>query len=132
MFGAAKFAEVEPIYQFYWDRLMDLGEELIQNPDMRIRFEGHACAIGSDEVNRSLSQGRAHAFTEAFKDRVRRGFPEAYRDVWQRIDTPVGYGENVPLLIRARGQGDLLLGNNESPVGRYLNRRIMVLLYKEN
>jgi outer membrane protein OmpA-like peptidoglycan-associated protein len=132
MFGAAKFAEVEPIYQFYWDRLMDLGEELVQNPEMRVRFEGHACAIGSDAVNQRLSLGRAEAFTNAFKERLRRAYPGLYEDIWSRIDQPVGYGENVPLDIRVRGQGDLLLGDNETPVGRYLNRRIMVLLYKEN
>ena len=132
MFGAAKFAEVEPIYQFYWDRLMDLGEELVQNPDMRVRFEGHACAIGSDAVNQRLSLGRAEAFTRAFKERIRNAYPGRYEDIWRRIDQPVGYGEKVPLDIRVRGQGDLLLGDNETPVGRYLNRRIMVLLYKEN
>lgn len=132
MFGAAKFAKTEPIYQFYWERLMSIGSELVQNPSMRVRFEGHACKVGSDAVNDRLSLARAQAFTQAFKERLRRTYPNDYREIWSRIDDPVGFGEKVPLVLKTKERGEILLGDNQSPIGRYRNRRIMVMLYKEN
>jgi len=132
VFGAAKFAKAEPTYQFYWDRLMIIAEELARDPDMRVKFEGHACEIGSDEVNERLSYRRAKRFTEAFKQRVRNNYPQEYQDMWRRIDEPEGFGENIPLRLKLRGREEKLIGDNSSPVGRYLNRRIMVLLYGEH
>lgn len=132
MFGAAEFAGVEPVYQFYWDHLMDIAREMVENPAMSVQFDGHACAIGSETVNERLSLRRAQRFTEAFKERVRRAYPNQYMKIWNRIEPPRGFGENEPLRITIQGRGDLLLGDNDSPIGRYLNRRIMVLLYKEN
>lgn len=132
MFGTAKFDQTEPVYQFYWDRMMHITDELVENPNMRVRIEGHACAIGSEEVNQNLSLRRAQAFTNAMKSRLRQMYPRRYRQIWARIDDPTGYGENVPLTLHLQDVGEILLGDNESPVGRYLNRRIMVLLYKEN
>ncbi len=131
VFGAAKFAKAEPTYQFYWDRLMIIAQELAQNLDMSVKFEGHACKIGSDEVNNRLSYQRAIRFTEAFKQRVKNTYPQIYLQLWERIDEPEGFGENIPLRLKLRGREEKLIGDNSSPVGRYLNRRIMVLLYRE-
>lgn len=132
VFGAAKFAQTEPVYQFYWDKLMEIAKDLVENPNMRVRFEGHACVIGSQEINKSLSSRRAARFTEAFKERIRTYYPNQYQSVVQRIDPPIGYGENEPLTVKLRELGEVLLGDNDTPVGRYMNRRIMVLLYREN
>jgi len=132
VFGAAKFGQVEPVYQFYWDRLMAVAKEILDNSNMRIRFEGHACAIGSDAVNQRLSNRRANRFTKAFKDRVRSAYPTQYQSILKRIDPSAGFGEKEPLRLKLRGQSETLLGDNNTPVGRYLNRRIMVLLYREN
>ena len=132
VFGAAKFAQTEPVYKFYWDKLMEIADDLVQDPNLRVRFEGHACKIGSDEINMRLSERRAKRFTEAFKERIRKYYPNQYYSVMQRVDPPVGYGEKEPLTIKLRDKGEVLLGNNATPVGRYMNRRIMVLLYKEN
>jgi outer membrane protein OmpA-like peptidoglycan-associated protein len=132
VFGAAKFAQVEPVYQFYWDRLMDVAHELVKKPNMRLRFEGHACVIGSDEVNERLSRQRAERFSQAFLNRLRQAYPDIYEEVRRRVETPVGFGEKEPLTVRIKGKGHVLLGDNDNPVGRYLNRRIMVLLYSEN
>jgi outer membrane protein OmpA-like peptidoglycan-associated protein len=132
VFGSARFASVEPVYQFYWKRVMDLAEEMAQNPTMRIRFEGHACAIGPEAVNDRLSLRRAQAYTRVFKERIRQAYPQTYQEVWTRIAEPEGYGESTPLVIKSMEHGDVLLGDNESPAGRYLNRRTQVLLYKEN
>jgi len=132
VFGAAKFARTEPVFQFYWDRLMRLAEDLIDNPHMHIRFEGHACAIGPEDVNLRLSKRRADYFTNGFLDRLRKTYPSHYEDIRRRIETPTGYGEQDPLRIRFRDVGEVLLGDNQSPVGRYRNRRISVMLYREN
>ena len=129
MFGAAQFAQVKPVYEFYWNRLMEIAQELEQNPDMRVRFEGHACAIGKDSTNRLLSVKRAQNFIRKFKEKLVAAYPHTYSSIWERIDLPVGYGERIPLTIQLRGQVEVLFGDNRTPVGRYLNRRIMVKLY---
>lgn len=132
IFGAAKFAKTEPVYRFYWDRLMDIGKELVENSTMRLRFEGHACAIGPEPVNLKLSRQRAQRFTEAFKTRLKRNYPGVYQSVLSRIDPPVGFGESDPLKVKLKGKGLVTMGDNGTPTGRYLNRRIMVLLYIEH
>jgi len=132
IFGAAKFAKTEPVYKFYWDRLMEIGKELVENSNMRVRFEGHACAIGPDNVNQKLSLRRAMLFTEAFKARLKKSYPNQYLNVLNRIDKPVGFGEKDSLKVKLKDKGLVVLGNNYSPTGRYLNRRIMVLLYIEH
>jgi len=131
VFGAAKFAKVEPVYQFYWDRLMEIAEEMRTEPDLRLRFEGHACAVGPSIVNERLSLRRAQRFTEAFLERYRTLYPAYYQNILSRIEKPLGYGEKQPLHLKLKEYGPVLLGDNMSPVGRYLNRRIMVLLYRE-
>ncbi len=132
IFGSAKFNQTEPVYQFYWDRLMDLADELAENPNMRVRFEGHACAIGSDAVNERLSLQRARRFSNAFRDRIRAVYPDQYQSILRRVSEPAGFGEKEPLTVKLKGRSELLLGDNSSPIGRYYNRRIMVLLFKEN
>jgi outer membrane protein OmpA-like peptidoglycan-associated protein len=132
VFGAAKFAQTQPVYQFYWDRLMNLAQEFIQNRNMRIRFEGHACAVGPDRVNERLSFRRAEQFTQAFRERLEQAYPDGYREALLRIEAPVGFGEKEPMRVKLRATGEeVLLGDNQSPVGRYLNRRIMVALFRE-
>lgn len=132
LFGAAKFAKVEPVYQFYWDRMMEIAREVVESTNMHIRFEGHACAIGPTDVNQRLSQRRAEAFTQAFLRRLRSAYPGEYGSLLSRISDPVGFGETEPLRVKIRGVGEVLLGDNSTPYGRYLNRRISVLLYREN
>jgi outer membrane protein OmpA-like peptidoglycan-associated protein len=132
LFGAAKFGQVEPVYAFYWDRVMSVAQEMIQDKALKLRLEGHACAIGPDAVNNKLSLDRAKSFTQAFLDRVKKSYPLEYQDIARRIAQPIGFGEKEPLIIKIRGLGDVLLGDNRSPVGRYLNRRIAILLYREH
>jgi len=132
MFGAAKFAKTEPVYRFYWDRLMEIAGQLVDNEKMRLQFEGHACQTGATALNDRLSKARAAAFTQAFLDELKKNHPEKYQAVRRRVDAPAGYGEHEPLTLRLKGRREVLLGDNQSPVGRYLNRRIMVLLYLEH
>ena len=132
MFGAAKFAKTEPVYRFYWDRLMEIAMELVENPNMRLQFEGHACQTGPEALNQRLSLARAKAFTDAFLQELRKDYPDRYAEVSRRVDAPTGFGESEPLRFRLKGKREVLLGDNQSPVGRYLNRRIMVLLYLQH
>jgi outer membrane protein OmpA-like peptidoglycan-associated protein len=132
IFGAAKFGKVEPVYTFYWDRVMSVAGEMIDNPGMRLRFEGHACAIGPDKVNERLSLQRAVDFTQKFLERVKAKYPQLYEDIRRRIAKPVGAGEREPLYVNLKGVGEVQLGDNNKPIGRYLNRRIAVLLYREH
>jgi len=129
-FGSAKFAETEPVYLFYWDKLMDVARELVANRDMRLRFEGHACKIGPVDVNQRLSYSRSQRFTEAFKERLRQAYPNHYQEAWGRVDPPVGYGESVPMILRLGTRREVMLGDNRFPEGRYLNRRTIVSLYR--
>ncbi|MCK5149053.1 PorV/PorQ family protein [bacterium] len=132
MFGAAKFAKTEPVYRFYWDRLMEIAEELVDNANMRLQFEGHACQTGAEALNDRLSKARAAAFTQAFLEELQKNHPEKYSEVRRRVDAPAGFGEYNPLSLRLKGKREVLLGDNQTPFGRYLNRRIMVLLYLQH
>ena len=132
IFGAAKFGKVEPVYAFYWDRVMSVAGEMIDNPDMRLRFEGHACAIGPARINERLSFQRAADFTKKFLERVKARFPAQYEDLRKRIAAPVGMGSTEPLVVQLKGIGRVQLGDNRTPTGRYMNRRIAVLLYREH
>ncbi|MBN2415012.1 PorV/PorQ family protein [bacterium] len=132
MFGAAKFGTTEPVYRFYWDKLMDMAEELADNPRMTLQFEGHACATGPEKLNERLSYNRAKAFTDAFLERIRQAYPDRFQEISSRVKPPVGCGESTPLTLKMQGRREVILGDNQSPVGRYLNRRIMVLLYQES
>ena len=111
---------------------MDVAKDMIENPDMLLRFEGHACAIGSTSVNERLSKQRAESFTQAFLSRVLKTYPNYYADIKKRVAPPIGFGEREPFKVRLRGGAEITLGDNQTPTGRYLNRRIAVLLYREH
>jgi len=131
VFGAAKFAKIEPVYQFYWDRMLNLVREMAEDPKLTLRFEGHACVIGPEGVNARLSRQRARNFTQAFLERIQQNYPEQYADMRRRIERPVGYGESQPLIVKLKNHGQVLLGDNETAVGRYRNRRISILLLRK-
>jgi outer membrane protein OmpA-like peptidoglycan-associated protein len=131
VFGAAKFAQIEPVYQFYWDRMLQLVQEMAEDRNLKLRFEGHACIIGPEEVNERLSKNRAQNFTQAFLDRVRQTYPDQYNNIRTRTELPKGYGESQPLIVMFKNQGQVILGDNKYPAGRYLNRRISILLLRK-
>jgi hypothetical protein len=117
IFGAAKFAKVEPVYAFYWDRVMSVAGEMVADPY---------------RVNERLSLRRAEDFTAKFLERLKTRYPQQYEELRSRIAQPIGMGEREPLVIQLRDVGEVLLGDNRTPTGRYMNRRIAVLLYREN
>ncbi len=128
-FGVAKFAVTEPLYNFYWDNLLERMPRLLEIENARLRFVGHACAIGPEQINMTLSQKRAQLFYERFLTDVKSTYPGSYLKIKERIDPPVHFGESQPFTVKARGGRVLLLGDNNLPTGRQLNRRVMALIY---
>ncbi|UCE08193.1 MAG: hypothetical protein JSW07_09280, partial [bacterium] len=129
-FGITKFALAEPFYGFYWQNLMERLPDLIDDPQKRIRFLGHACAIGPEPVNQRLSQKRAELFHQRFISDVKTQHPELYDQIKRRIDPPEAFGETKPFFFKRPNGDTVILGDNTKPLGRQLNRRVMVLFYK--
>ncbi len=98
-------AELLPESQGELDRLVLLLEE---NPDIRIRINGHTDNVGSEEDNLRLSDARA-ASVLAYLTRA--GIAGS------RLESQ-GYGETQPL------------ATNETPAGRRLNRRTEFVVLK--
>ena len=85
------------------EQLMPVGVGILtRNPTLVITVEGHTDSVGSAESNQALSEARAQAAKDWF---VAAGIAP------ERIFN-VGYGESRPI------------GDNETPEGRAMNRRI--------
>lgn len=82
--------------------LNELYEFLSENPSMRVRIIGHTDAVGSDEANLRLSQGRCDSVKKNMSDR---GISES------RMETS-GRGETEPI------------DTNDTAEGRANNRRV--------
>jgi outer membrane protein OmpA-like peptidoglycan-associated protein len=128
----AKFAKAKELYHFYWSNLLDRIPFLLKDNKTRMRFVGHGCAIGPESVNQALSELRARAFHQKFLADVKQKYPELYEDIKKRIDPPIGLGENEPLAFKSYDGKTVLLGDNETPIGRQLNRRVMVHFYTKD
>ena len=91
-------------------RLGQVAEVLQQQDDSKqITVEGHTDSVGSDEDNRRLSQDRA--------DAVRAFLGDQGRAVRSRISS-AGRGESMPI------------GDNKTPDGRAMNRRVEIIVGK--
>jgi outer membrane protein OmpA-like peptidoglycan-associated protein len=99
-------AELAPGAAMPIDRLADFMED---NPERRLRIEGHTDSRGSEEYNQDLSHRRAYAVTEAL---VQRGIES------NRL-RPVGLGESYPA------------ASNDTEAGRQRNRRVEVVVSDE-
>jgi outer membrane protein OmpA-like peptidoglycan-associated protein len=124
-----KFRGTEPLYDFYWTNLMQHVNRMLEDKNMRMRFAGHACAIGPEPVNMKLSKQRAEAFREGFVQHIKAKYPESFEKIMQRLDPAVGYGETQPLTIEYLNGERVLIGDNEKPLGRKLNRRLEIEFY---
>ena len=128
-FVLANFAAASAYYEFYWTNLLNTIPYLLENPDTRICFHGHGCAVGPEAINMALSKQRAQYFLDKFLADVRQRYPELYDQVKQRVDSPKGAGETEPLEFRNETGKQVILGDNEKPLGRQLNRRVMIFFY---
>ncbi len=127
-----KFNKTDPLYSFYWSNILESIEEILTDPAKRFRFYGHACAIGNDRYNLNLSDGRANSFHDSFLDYIKDNYPDVYQRIVNRTDSAKGYGENKPLgVLRSTGE-TVLIGENNLPTGRKLNRRIEINFYTKD
>lgn len=82
--------------------MSDLATFLLENPSVTIHITGHTDAVGSDEANQILSEGRANAVRD---DLIKRGVAA------ERLSAE-GKGEKEPV------------ADNDTEEGRQLNRRV--------
>ena len=82
--------------------MSDLANFLLMNPSVTIHITGHTDAVGTDEANQILSEGRANAVRN---DLIKRGVAA------ERM-TAEGKGEKEPV------------ADNDTEEGRQLNRRV--------
>ena len=82
--------------------MADLANFLLENPTVKIHIVGHTDAVGSDESNQILSEGRANSVRN---DLIKRGVAA------ERM-TAEGKGEKEPV------------ADNDTDEGRQLNRRV--------
>lgn len=82
--------------------MSDLANFLLENPTVTIHITGHTDAVGTDEANQILSEGRANAVRN---DLIKRGVAA------ERM-TAEGKGEKEPV------------ADNDTDEGRQLNRRV--------
>ncbi len=128
-FIPAIFESTEAFYKFYWDDLIAAVPDLLKNLDTKIHFIGHGCATGSTEINNRLSKKRASDFQEKFKRDIGNLFPDLSDQIAKRLDQTEGKGEYEPFSIETDKSEKILIGDNETPLGRNLNRRVMILFY---
>ena len=82
--------------------MSDLATFLLENPSVKIHIVGHTDAVGTDEANQILSEGRANSVRN---DLIKRGVAA------ERM-TAEGKGEKEPV------------ADNDTEEGRQLNRRV--------
>ena len=133
-FVLAQFGKRRAYYDFYWENLINLVPYLVVNPDVKLRFIGHGCAIGSAALNDTLSLGRAFDFQNQFLKDVNLRYPhltdeQKTRLINTQLLPPEGMGESTPLSFKFHDGTEVVLGNNDKPVGRQLNRRVMIRLF---
>jgi hypothetical protein len=51
-------------------------------------FVGHACEIGSAQINLDLSKKRAKLYHERFRQDVKEDYPDLYENIKGRLDPP--------------------------------------------
>ncbi len=121
-----QFAGTSPMYSFYWERLLDITRNMLDT-DKHMHFEGHACAVGPSGINDMLSKQRAKRFHDGFISHVKKEAADFYPTVAENISPARGFGEEMPLgITRLRGER-ILIGDNNNPIGRKLNRRIEIV-----
>ena len=86
--------------------MSDLAQFLLDNPSVSIRITGHTDAVGTDEANQILSEGRANAVRA---DLIKRGVAK------DRIEAE-GKGEKEPV------------APNDNEEGRAKNRRVEFII----
>ncbi len=126
-----QFAKTDPTYDVFWEKFYIQAMVSFSNPAMRLRFEGHACAIDPIGINQELSDRRSNAFFEGFVKYLNSYHPGDMPLILSRTDEPKGFGDTKPLGIQRLDGSQIILGDNTIPLGRKLNRRIEAVFYKK-
>jgi len=125
-----EFGKVHSLISNPYEDMYRLALEALKYPNAVIKFEGHACAIGSAEVNKRLSEKRASAFHTDFMNYVRKHHKADYERIKARMQKHEGFGESRPYTIETASGKKLVIGDNNSAIGRKLNRRIEMVIYR--
>lgn len=130
--------------RFLEDRLAMVAGKVIQTIENSSRttvtIEGHSDIIGQTRRNKELSGERAVAVLDQLKlaMTVALGLDENGLEVWLTEHNAAilseGYGSDVPYIIETWETGapvEKLVGDNELPEGRSINRRVLVTIDSE-
>jgi len=141
IFALAKFNKVAPLHQFYLEQLDQVEDMMKKDRMIKIRFYGHTDVIGTEERNNILSADRAmelsswlakiidfdYRLTDSLKTelkcRIDNPFSATSPDIDQKFR--FGKGETSPLIAK-----NIEYGNNNTPQGRTLNRRVDIEIYR--
>ena len=102
------FSKAEITFNSY-KSLTRLGTMLMENPDMRLRIEGHTDNVGGDSMNIELSKARSTSVKLFLTD----------RGVDAKSIMTFYYGEQKPIVT------------NDTEEGRAKNRRVELTIYFE-
>jgi len=93
------------------DKVDDLAEFMLQNPDTQAVIDGHTDNVGDPGANLVLSQQRAEA--------VKQYLQEKYGIAPERL-TAAGHGERAPI------------ASNDTSSGRFKNRRVTITVNRSS
>ena len=125
----AKFGITKSYYDFYWQDVKEQVEAAIDDTTKKIQFIGHGCSIGSEQLNMDLSKRRARVFRDKLLEEVRAKDPELAAKIEHKITHTIGKGESSPLAFKINKNTKVVIGDNATPLGRLMNRRIVVNIY---
>lgn len=125
-----QFGKTEASSDMAWQHVLDTAKALMQDSTMHVRFQGHACSIGAEDVNVRLSKQRARFFNEKLQSYLESDHNDFAKDVLSRVDSPLGLGESNESGSALR-QNSLNFGDNSTSLGRKLNRRIEIVFYND-
>jgi outer membrane protein OmpA-like peptidoglycan-associated protein len=125
-----KFDDTNLLYNNYWQRIFDYGEKYLKDPSIRLRFDGHACAIGRAAYNLKLSEKRATTLKKKYESYLSEEQASSALAVKSKIKkTADGFGEKEAFEIINVQKPNKVIGDNEVPIGRKYNRRIEIIYY---